>query len=71
MGQIQYCHNFTLVTGKEGFIVGMSERIVGCLGGSVLSFDITGVVNKNRVTLGFGFQVIIGVSLCVSGPYIL
>ena len=49
----------------------MSERIVGCLGGSVLSFDITGVVNKNRVTLGFGFQVIIGVSLCVSGPYIL
>ena len=49
----------------------MLERIVGCLGGSVWKVDITGVMNNNKVTLGFGFQVIIGVSLFVSGPYIL
>ena len=49
----------------------MSERIVGCLGGSIFKVDITGLVKKDRVTSGFGFQVIIGVSLCVSGPYTL
>ena len=70
-GGIQSFNNSTLVTGKVGCLVGMSERIVGCLGGSVLKVDITGVVKKNRVTSGFGFKVIIGVSLCVSGPYTL
>ena len=49
----------------------MLERIVGFLGGSVWKVDITGVVNNNRVTLGFKFQFFIGVSLCVLGPYIL
>ena len=53
------------MTGKVGYFVGLSERVVGCLGGSVLKVDITGVVKENRVTLGFGFQVIIRVSLCV------
>ena len=59
------------MTGKVGCLVGLSERIVGCLGGSVLNFDLTGVVRENKVTSGFGFQVIIGVSLCVSVPYAL
>ena len=58
------------MTGKVGCLVGMSERIVGCLGGSVLKVDITGVVKKNRVTSGFAFQVIIGVSLYVLGTHI-
>ena len=59
------------MTGKVGCLVGLSERIVGCLRGSFLKFDITGVMKKNWVTSGFGFQVIIGVSLCVSDPYTL
>ena len=71
LGQIQSCNNSTLVTGKVVCLLGLSERIIAYLGGSVLKVDITGMVKKNRMTSGFGFQVIIGVSLCVSGPYTL
>ena len=43
------------MTGKFGCLVGMSEHIVGCLGGSVLKVDFTVVVKKNRLTSFFGF----------------
>ena len=43
------------MTGKVGCLVVMSELIVGCLGGSFLKVDITGVVKKIRVASGFGF----------------
>ena len=43
------------MTGKVGCIVGVSERIVGCLGGSFLKVDISGVVKKNKATSAFLF----------------
>ena len=41
--------------------------LVGCLGVSVLKFDLDEVVNKKLLTLGFGLKVVIGGSLFVSG----
>ena len=45
--------------------------LVGLLGGTVLKFDLARLVNKKRVTSGFGLKVVLGGSLCVSGPCIL
>ena len=37
------------------------------LGGSVLKVDLAGVMRTKKETSGFGFQVMLGGSLCVSG----
>ena len=51
--------------------INMEAVIVGFLGGSVMKVGIYGVVKKKRETSGFGLQVMLGGSLCVSGPCIL
>ena len=53
---------------KVGCLVNMASFLVVLLGGSVLKVDISGVVKKKRADLGLGFQVMLGGSLCVSGP---
>ena len=53
---------------KVVFIVNLAELIVGCLEGSVLKVDLAGAVNTKGETSGFGSQVILGGSLCLSGP---
>ena len=57
--------------GKVGCLVNLTTLLVGFLGGSVLKVDITGAVKKKRATSGFGLQVILGGSICVSGPFTL
>ena len=54
-----------------GCLVYLVSIIVGCLGGSVLKVDLPGMVKKKRVTSCFVSKVMIGGSLCVSGPCIL
>ena len=54
------------MVGKVGCIVYPEEILVGCLGGSVLKFDLAGAVKKKRATSGFGLKVMLGRSLCVS-----
>ena len=54
--------------GDDGYLVGLSELLVGCLGYSVLKVDIYGAVKKKRATSGFGLQVIFRGIICVSGP---
>ena len=49
-------------------LVNLAALLVGFLGSSVLKVDIYGVVNKKRATSGFGLQVMLGGSICVSGP---
>ena len=56
------------MVGKVRFLVYMEELLVGLLVGSVLNMDLSGAVKKKWVTSGFGLKVIIGWSLCVSGP---
>ena len=57
--------------GKVGCLVGQDSLLVGCLGGSVLTFDMSGLVNNIRVTSGFVIQVMLVGSLCVSVPFTL
>ena len=54
--------------GNVGCLVGLAELILGCIVLSVLKVDLSGVVNKSRVTSCFGLQVVLGGSLCVSVP---
>ena len=54
--------------GKVGCLVYMVELLVGYLGASVLKIYLTGVVKKKRTTSGFGLEVMLGGSLCDSGP---
>ena len=52
-------------------LVGLAEILIGYLEGSVMKFDLYGVTKKNRIwvaTSGFGLQVMLGRSPCVSGP---
>ena len=49
----------------------MVSLIVDFLGGSALKVDIAGVLKKKRATSGFGLEVMLGGSLCVSVPCIL
>ena len=65
---MKYNQDPTLVMGKFGCLVNMAALLLGCLGGSVLKVYLAGVVKKKRVTSCFGLKVIIGGSLCVSGP---
>ena len=46
----------------------MVALVVGFLGGSFMEFDLAMVVKKRRAALGFVLQVILGESICVSGP---
>ena len=55
--------------GKVGCLVGWAELLVGCLGDSVLTVNIAGVVKKMWVTSGLILQVILVGSICVSGPF--
>ena len=57
--------------GEVGCLVGLASLLVGCLRGSVLKFDMAGVVKKNGVAYFFGLQVMIGGSICASDPFIL
>ena len=54
--------------GKVGCLEFWAELIVGYLRGSVTRVDMAGVVKNNRVTSGFGLQVILVGSLGVSVP---
>ena len=54
---------------KAGYLVNLAALLVGFLGGSVLEVDLDGVVKKKRATSGFGLQVMIGGSICVSGTF--
>ena len=56
------------MVGKVGFILYLAALLVGCLGGSVLKFDLTEVVKKKRATSGFGLKVMLVDYPCVSGP---
>ena len=53
--------------GKVGFILNLAALLVGCLGSLVPKFVLDGEVKKKMATSGFGLQVILGGSLCVSG----
>ena len=53
---------------KFDCLVNMAALLVGFLGGSVMKVDLAGVVKKKRATSGFGLKVMLGGSLCVSGP---
>ena len=53
--------------GEVGCILGRAALLVGFRGGSVLTVDIAGVVEKIRVSSGFGLQVMPVGSLGVSG----
>ena len=55
--------------GKVECLVNMAALLLGCLGGSVPKVDISEAVKKNRATSGFGLQVILRGSLCISGPW--
>ena len=57
--------------GKVGCIVYMAALLLGCLVGSVLKVDLSGVVNKKRATSGFGLKLMRVGSLVVSGPWAL
>ena len=50
LDQILSHHNYTLVMGKVGYLVGLEELIVDCLGGSFIKVDLSGVEKINRVT---------------------
>ena len=52
---------------KELCLVNPATLLVGCLGGSVPKIDLDKAVKKKRETSGFGFQVMLGGYLCVSG----
>ena len=54
--------------GRVGCLLNMASLLVSFLVGSVPKVDIYGPVKKKRVTSGFGFQVMLGGSLFVSGP---
>ena len=54
--------------GDDGYLVGLSELLVGCLGYSVLKLDMDRVLKKNRPTSGFVLQVMLVGSLYVSVP---
>ena len=56
---------------KVGCLVNMVALFAGFLGVSVLEVDLAGVVKKKRITSGFGLQVMLGGSLCVSVLYTL
>ena len=51
-------------------LVNLEAILVGCLGVSVKKVYLAGVVNKKKLTPGFGLQVMLRVSLCVSFPCI-
>ena len=60
------------MTVGAGCLVGIAALLVSLLGVSVLKVDLDGVAKKKRiwvVTSCFGFQVMLGGSLCVSGPF--
>ena len=61
-------HNYTLLVGKVGCLVNMAALLLGLMGGTFMKVYLAGVVKKKRVTSCFGLKVIIGGSLCVSGP---
>ena len=44
---------------RFGCVVYLAELLVGCLGGSVLKVDLYGILNKKRVTSGFGLKAIL------------
>ena len=56
---------------KVGCLVNMAARVVDFLGGSVLEVYLAGVAKKKRPTLGFGLQVMLERSLCISGTCVL
>ena len=58
------------MVGKVGCIIFLVALLVGCLGGLGIKVDLDGIAKKKWVTSGFGFKVILGGSLCVSGPCI-
>ena len=61
-------HSYTLMVGKIGCILYLGALILGFLGGSVLKVDLSGLAKKRRANSGFLLKVMIGGSLCVSGP---
>ena len=66
--QIQSHKYSTLVMGNFWCLVNMAALLVGCLGGSVPKFNLSGVVNIKRATSGFGLKLMIVSFLCFSGP---
>ena len=54
--------------GKVVCLLNIEALVVFLLGGSVLNFDLARAVKKKKKTSGFGLQVILGGSICVSGP---
>ena len=57
--------------GKVRCIIFLVALLLGCLVGLGMKVDLDGTANKKCVTLGFGFKVILGGPLCVSGLCIL
>ena len=55
---------------RVGCLINIVLLLIGFLGGSTPKVKFFGVVKKS-LNLGFGVQVMIIWSLCVSGPYIL
>ena len=53
--------------GKVVCLVNKEALLVGCLGGSVPMIGIYGAAGGEMETSGFGLQVVIVGSLCVSG----
>ena len=57
--------------GEVGCFEGLLKLLVGCLGVLFLIVDLNGVVDKCKVTSGFGLQVTLGGSRFVSYTFIL
>ena len=66
--QIKSCQNYTLVVVKVGCLVNLEALLVFFLVGSVPKVGLARELNKKRATSGFGFQAMLGGSICVSGP---
>ena len=64
-------HNYTLMMGNVGCLVYMAALLIGCLGGSVLKVDLSGLVNKIMSASSFGFQVMPVGSVFVSCVFTL
>ena len=64
--KIKSTQNYTLVMRKVVCIVNLVALLLCFMGDSVLKVDISGVAKKKSATSGFGLQVILVGSLCVS-----
>ena len=72
LGSLCLSHQYyTRMVGKVVFIVYLASFLMIFPAGSVLKVDLSGTAKKKRATSVFGFKVMLGGSICVSGPFTL